>query len=369
MSDNVIALSQHFKRNNNAIGNLTLNFAANRRDQDDVFWLKENAEILSILECTGQKIEPSDLACYQDFYDSLPERIAFFPQYYRFLTSIALDLEALGLRGQVGEQLCTFVDQQGLAKVELSDLQRAEATRLLARRQITSKDDTALRARLHAFMDHSASFALPNRKAAYELTHIVFYLSEYGRRDPELSEKSVQSLMFIGILAHLEQNADLLSEVCVALRYAGETPPRDWETWITCVVRDFERSAGHANGAADHYHEYLVANWACAQIGASAFSGPYASEGVALISPVTPMGAMRALSQALFELDAPRRSSWAVMQLKLEAALPEQVCAHLASVAAATSQFEVFFEKFARVEMPRTCAPAAQNVTFRDISR
>ena len=123
----------------------------------------------------------------------MPDRIAFFPQYYRFLTSIALDLEALGQKGEVGEHLCAFVQRQGLPEAELSDLQRAEAMRLLARKGFETEGAADLRARLHRFMDQSTAFAIPNRKAAYELTHIVFYLSEYGRRDPELSEKTLQS--------------------------------------------------------------------------------------------------------------------------------------------------------------------------------
>ena len=38
------------------------------------------------------------------------------------------------MAGDHAEQLCEFVKRQGLYKAELSDLQRAEAMRLLARR-------------------------------------------------------------------------------------------------------------------------------------------------------------------------------------------------------------------------------------------
>ena len=249
MPDNVISLAQHFRPKTNAVGDLAYGFASARRDDSDVYWLKENSELLSILECTNQTVSAQDLECYSAFYRSLPDRIAFFPQYYRFLTSIALDLEALGFDGSVAAQLCAFVDRHALPETELSDLQRAEAQRLLARRGYSHGNDAALRARLHSFMDQSRAFAVPNRKMAYELTHIVFYLSEYGRRDPELSAQAVQSLMYTGILAHLEENADLLSEVCVALRYAGQIPPAAWEQWIATVLRGFDRKpflqAGH----------------------------------------------------------------------------------------------------------------------------
>ena len=75
--------------------------------------------------------------------------------------------------------------------------------------------------RLRGFARRSITFALPNKKAAYELTHIVFYLSEYGRRDPEVGQAFIDSLHFAGTLAFLELNLDLLAEICIALRFAG----------------------------------------------------------------------------------------------------------------------------------------------------
>ena len=113
-------------------------FASQRRVQDDVFWLKENAELLSILECTDAQLGPDGLAPHMSFYAGLKERLTFFPQYYRFLLSIGLDLEDLGLTGTCSdgqmEALCHWVNDQGLPGAELSDLHRAEARRLLARR-------------------------------------------------------------------------------------------------------------------------------------------------------------------------------------------------------------------------------------------
>ena len=65
-------------------------------------------------------------------------------------------------------------------------------------------EETNLQARLHRFINHSATFELPNSKAVYMLTHIVFYLSEYCRSDTKISVDAVQSLIFCGILAHLD---------------------------------------------------------------------------------------------------------------------------------------------------------------------
>lgn len=209
---------------------LVSGFAAHRKPQDDVFWLKENAELLGILAATDQALETGALDVLDTLYDQIEERLRFFPQYYRFLLSICLDLEDLGMSGDKATGLCAFVANAGLAEAELSDLQRGEALRLLVRRGIaTSPAEGDLGARLRAFIARSQTFAMPNKKAAYELTHIVFYLSEYRRIDPELSDDALRSLEFAGILAYLDQNLDLLAEVCAALRFAGRTPSPIWE--------------------------------------------------------------------------------------------------------------------------------------------
>jgi len=236
-------------------------FAQHRRVEDDVFWLKENAELLNILECTGQRPALDALAVHQSFYARAMERLQFFPQYYRFLLSLALDLEDLGLRGDTAEAMVAFAARQGLHQAELSDLQRAEARRLMARRGFAPDPDAGLDDRLRAFASRSATFALPNKKAAYELTHIVFYLSEYGRRDPNLPQVANQCLHFTGLTAFMEQNADLLAEVCIALIYAGETPPTVWTTWLGAQTRAFATETGETVPLNDTYHEFLVSHW------------------------------------------------------------------------------------------------------------
>lgn len=363
MSSNVIALPRHTLSKPRPFAALAKSFARHRRDQSDVYWLKENAELLSILECTGAKVQAQDLECYLPFYQSLPERITFFPQYYRFLTSIALDLEALGIEGGHAATLCAFVHENNLIEAELSDLQRAETARLLMRRSFEVQGDQALRRRLHQFIDNCATFALPNRKVAYELTHIVFYLSEYGRRDPELSAQACTSLMFTGILAHLEQNADLLAEVCVALRYGGRVPPARWEQWIETVVNGFDRVAD-LDGAGDNYHEYLVTNWACAQKDSEAFGARYCATGQGFFSPVVPLGALSCLSEVLFEWHGPRIASWAAMEDRVYDALPHDIAQHLNHVVEASADFDALFSHFVRAPGARktTRAPLVRNM-------
>jgi len=161
-------------------------FAHHRRTTNDVYWLKENAELLNILEVTRPDMADDALAPYAAIYAGLGERLAFFPQYYRFLLALALDLEDLGLPGDEAERYCAQVMRAGLEKAELSDLQRAEAWRLLSRRLDVPRD-ASLEERLRLFAGRSSTFALPNKKAAYELTHIVFICRSTGAVIPNLT--------------------------------------------------------------------------------------------------------------------------------------------------------------------------------------
>ena len=119
---------------------LISSFAQHRRFGDDVFWLKENAELLNIMECTGQSLDDAALAPHRGFHDQVEKRLGFFPQYYRFLLSICLDLEDLGLPGTKAEALCHWAAREGLADAELSDLQRAEAAQIITHENLPLSD-------------------------------------------------------------------------------------------------------------------------------------------------------------------------------------------------------------------------------------
>ena len=226
-----------------------------------MFWLKENAEFLNILECTGQAGD-AVLDTYAPLYDRIDQTIATYPQYYRFLLSLCLDLEDLGMPGSKGVALTDWVTAQGLAEAELSDLQRAEALRLLARRG-DAPSDNALSDRLQRFAARTTTFSVPNRKAAYELTHIVFYLSEYGRVVPDLDPNIYRSLSFVGLMAYLDQDFDLLAEICIAQRYAGVQPNAIWESAVLSALEqtDAIECSQPAETHHDGYHGYLVCSW------------------------------------------------------------------------------------------------------------
>ncbi|WP_324754703.1 DUF6902 family protein [Roseovarius sp. Pro17] len=346
----IVQLDVPFRQHSKAARQAALlkTFAQGRRTQEDVFWLKENAEMLNILESTGADMAPGALSAYQSFYDEIEQRMEFFPQYYRFLLSICLDLEDLGMQGGKGAALTEWIAHQGLADAELSDLQRAEARRLCARRGVDPlPGDTGLDARLRGFAARSHTFTMPNKKAAYELTHIVFYLSEYGRTDPHLDDAAQRSLMFAGTLAFLDFNADLLAEICLALRFAGMEAPEVWEIWLTQQIRTFALEDG--DGFQDDYHEYLMLNWFMTRAGQGGF-GDHVPEGRLTFARTRPRSApLRELSQCIYSMGHARSADWEAMRGEVAAQVSDEAQAALIAAEASTDQFAAFFEGFARV--------------------
>ncbi|NNE51258.1 MAG: hypothetical protein HKN30_02530 [Sulfitobacter sp.] len=332
-----------------ALTRLIATFAQDRRAPDDVFWLKENAEVLNILEATDARPDPDALNPHAEFYAGLEERLHFYPQYYRFLLSICLDLEDLGMPGDIGARLCRWAADQGLAQAELSDLQRAEARRLLARRGAAlALANDPLAARLRGFIGRSTTFAMPNKKAAYELTHIVFYLAEYGRRDPQLDRAALTSLEYAGLLAYLDQNLDLLAEVCTALHFAGQRPS---PIWLEAVARCHAGMAVVGDPAAplqDAYHTYLETGWTRAVVGTPAFQAVPDEGGLRFRPARGTMGALLPLSECLFDLGPERSTDWEKMRGQVMPYLGADGHEVLYKAERSTDKFDVFFEGFAR---------------------
>lgn len=355
---NVIQLSlpRRLTRREDRFTSLMGQFACERRDPLDVYWLKENAELLNILLGTGAQPEEEGLAVYGEFYETIRERVSFFPQYYRFYLSLALDLEDLGMQGSHGEELVDWVRRDGAADGELSDLQRLEARRLMLRRGVDPlPHDTGLEARLRAFAATSATFSRPNRKAAYELTHIIFYLSEYGQRDPAMDEQTTQSLHFAGLLAWLDEDADLLAEICIALRFAGKDVPKAWENW--CGERFAAMQILPArSGVQDQYHEYLVGHWAHHVAGGRAFDQVLPEGALAFHLERNPLTPLRALSHGLLNLGAGRIANWTLMRQRLQSQLSEETLIAIDAAATSSPQFDAFFNGFARADI---CGAAA----------
>lgn len=321
-------------------------FSTQRRSDNDVFWLKENAELLNILECASNRETRVRLEDYMPFYEGIERRLFFFRQYYRFYLSICMDLEDLGVQGEKAACLAQWAKKHKLAEGELSDLQRAEARRLLARRNIELRDD-GLSDRLRAFAQDSARFAMPNTKIAYELTHIVFYLSEYGRRDPDLQPEALESLRNVGLLAFIDQNMDLLAEVCISLRYANDPVPDVWEQALAVSMRGYRFVADGFDGAHDDYHAYFVGAWWSMLAGQGGFHRQIPVGNLSIQSTRTP-GVMRRLSQIMYADECLARLSWSSARPSILAALPPEEGAILRQAEQSTQGFDKFYEGFAR---------------------
>ncbi|MHA6323891.1 DUF6902 family protein [Roseivivax sp. CAU 1753] len=334
------------------LGALVATFAQHRRSEDDVFWLKENAEILNVFETSSISPGPEALSALGNFYEGVEARLAFFPQYYRFILSIALDLEDLGVPGTKAEALCAQVLDHQLPEAELSDLQRLEARRLVARRGFrASPQDAGLEDRLRAFIGRSATFAIPNKKAAYELTHVVFYLSGYGRRDPGLSADTITSLLYAGTIAFLDRNADLLSEVAIALRYCDVSIPQPWVEFLDASLGAMRVTGDADVRKPDDYHEYLVANWRVAALGGEAFAAPLYPGAMRFDRMRRGASPLREISECLFLLGANRSSDWTHMQTVVGDLLtPAAQSALRAAAAAVPHHFDAFFAGFSRAE-------------------
>jgi len=344
---NVISLPTRRQSAERGLACLSHVFANRRRARGDVFWLKENAEWLGLLSTLYRPADAETLAPYESFFSTIPRQLTFFPQYYRFFLSLYLDLEDLGMTGH-GEALCDWVRRQNLAGAELSDLQRAEALRLLARRGQGDRDPS-LSDRLRAFMSRAETFALPNKKAAYELAHIVFYLSDYGAVDPDIGQAAQRSLSNAGILAYLDQDADLLAEICIAQRFCGVTPPPVWEALVIDTHRHCRLGPAAHTGAPDGYHCFLVTGQLARLSGAKAFDQTIAGEGpVCMTPPARREGVLRDLSEGLYDLGLARSAGWNRMRTHLLPTLGDQGRVVLEEAETSTDRFGAFFESFAR---------------------
>lgn len=324
--------------------------ALHRRSTGDVFWLKENAEFLNILAAMGAPVSAQTLAPYEAFCDAVEERLRFYPQYYRFFLSMILDLEDLGLDQGKGDALCDWVAARGLIEAEMSDLQRAEARRLLARRlgERAALED-GLADRLRRFVERSETFAVPNKKAAYELTHIVFYLSRYGQVDPQLGPEAVRSLEYAGLVAYIDQNHDLLAEVCTSLRFVGVEPNRIWSDAVAAAHGAFVPQVGTAGEIArDGYHAFMVTGWAQAVAGRASFEAEIPQGAVCLAQSVHTSSALRPVSECLYELGSKRSHRWPGMRGQLVPALSSEHQMVMQLAEDSSDMFEDFFAAFAR---------------------
>ena len=245
-------------------------FAVKRNNELSFAYLKENGELLSIAASSGLLLEPAALEHYRVFYDNALPTCKFFPQYFRFILGIVMDLENLGYQGNTGEKICEYVVQQGYLDYETSDTRRLEILTLLARRRPDGTLEKSYRNKLiqsiDKFISRPEHFVVFNKPLFYELTHFIFFLTNYGEAPCPLKNPPIEALTNVGILALLDDDVDLLSEICICFKFLGEKPPIFWETYVENSLSDikitFDTSfASVMNSAIDEYHAYFMMNW------------------------------------------------------------------------------------------------------------
>lgn len=322
--------------------------AVRRRHRHDPFWLKENAELAQILAATG--CEDADLSPLRPFISTLMSELRFFPQYYRLYLSLAVDLAALGLPDVPLAPMADFVLAERLIDVELSDTHRGEARLLVQRAGSDPGADPAMDERLALFARNARGFCLPNRRAAYDLTHVVFHAADYGRRPIGRDADRRLSLIHAGMIAWLEDNLDLLAEVVIALSLSDEQVPDLWRRAVLRGASAAEFSPGH-DGARfdDDYHQYLVANWAASVLGGAAFGQAIPRSARLIHQPKAASPALRELSLALLDLGRDRCGDWARMRWRIWGKLSEPSRARIKGLET-MPEFEGFFEGFARAD-------------------
>ena len=233
-------------------------------------YLKENGELLSIAQSSGLTLSDRSLNLYRQTYDNLVRFNALYPAFIRFFWAIALDLERLGLEGDIGDQLTELVLEDKLIDFETSDTRRWEYVNLLGYRgmkpNFTSDSLPALEARTWAFFNAPNRFVKFNRPLFYDVTHIIFFWTDYGRINLTPSDALMTSLSYMGLLCFLDNDFDLLAEVCLCFEFLGQLPPKAWleacykaQDQITLVGVDGGLSP--QDRALDEYHIYIVMNW------------------------------------------------------------------------------------------------------------
>jgi len=245
-------------------------FAINRNSELTFAYLKENGELLSIAASSNLLLEPAARELYRKFYDSAFQTCELLPQYFRFILAIVMDLEDLGYVGNVGKRICEYVVKQDYLDYETSDTRRLEILTLLARRIPDGAIERNYRDQLEQSVDKFISkpdhFVKFNKPLFYELTHFIFFLTNYGTNKIQLKNSPIECLTNVGILALLDNDVDLLAEICICFKFLGETPPAFWEQYVESSLSEvtitFDASIQSAiNGATDEYHAYFMMNW------------------------------------------------------------------------------------------------------------
>ena len=280
-------------------------FALKRNPALSFPFLKENGELLAITIDSGFLVEPRALEHYADFHSKAFKLTKLYPQYYRFILSMVIHLEAGGL--QVGEaaKIADYVIENDLLLLDTSETRKLETLTLLSNLKPLSKTYKKIYDGIVYNVDQLIKnpelYTKFNKPLFYDLTHIIFFLSDYGKKSLPLQNDVTQCLIYIGLLALLDNDADLLAEVCVCLRYINSKIARYWDDFLQKSLKEIKVTyhdtvMSALNPSADEYHIYLVLNWYQALQKRPAFETRFNGEKPSFSLPEMPQSVLSKLS-------------------------------------------------------------------------
>jgi hypothetical protein len=272
-------------------------FASKRNNALNFPFLKENGELLSIACTSGMLLEPSALKLYASFYDRSLNICETYPSYFRFVLRLILDLEDLGMNGARAGEIATFVREYDFLHYETSDVRRLEILYLLERGLGLTAEEKDVRQDVLKSVEKFAAqpkfYTRFNKPLFYDLTHIVFFLTHYGTRAWPFQNSIVECLLNVGVLSFLDEDYDLLAEVCICLTFLNEEVPPFWmifmQSQLAAVNVQFDSDVQSAlNNAVDDYHPYLVSNWLLALNGEPVFAERFDGRKPSFVSKPAP---------------------------------------------------------------------------------
>ena len=245
-------------------------FAVKRNPVLSFPYLKENGELLGISVDSGFLIEPRALRLYDDFYKNALKFTELYPQYYRFTFGMVIDLEKGGMQGNQSQIIAKYVEDQNFLSFDTADPRKLETLTMLSEVGSLSPDsleiyDNIIK-RVDSFISQPNWYKKFNKPLFYDLTHIIFFLTRNGTQALPLRNDARTCLQYMGLLSLLDDDADLLAEVCVCLSYIGADIPDYWDEFLQKSLEEINITydgtvASAINPSVDEYHIYFVLNW------------------------------------------------------------------------------------------------------------
>lgn len=233
-------------------------------------FLKENGELLSIAMNSNALVEPRVLDLYADFYSHCLQFTKLYPQFYRFTLGMAADLEKAGMKGCESRKIFEYIKDLRLLYFDTSDTRKLETLTMFQHQAPLNAEDTDLHLsiirRIDKLISNPEWFTKFNKPLFYELTHIIFFLTDYGNQALPLQNDALRCLKYMGVLCLLDNDGDLLAEVCICLNYMNVSVPEYWDKFLKDSLDQVRITydgtvASTLNPAVDEYHMFFVLNW------------------------------------------------------------------------------------------------------------